>query len=74
MKYRFFYTILGFTQSYSGVLGDIEGFVQLIPGSYRSDKPVNITGVDEVHLKFDCFFGSIFNGIWEPILYSSASG
>ena len=32
-KIFFFYIILGFTQSHSGVLGDIEGFIQLIPGS-----------------------------------------
>ena len=37
-KSFFFYTILGFTQSHSGVLGDIEGFVQLILGSYKSSE------------------------------------
>ena len=31
-KRSFFYIILGFTQSHSGELGDIEEFVQLIPG------------------------------------------
>ena len=44
---KYFYpTILGFTQSHSGVLGDIEGSVQLIPGSYKSDKPDKITGIE----------------------------
>ena len=47
----FFYTILGFTQSRSYPLDDIDGFYQLIAGSYKSDKPINITGIDEIHLK-----------------------
>ena len=64
--------ILGFTQSRSCELGDIQGFVELIPGSYKSDKPINITGIDKVHLKCDCINGSIVNGIKEPILYSFA--
>ena len=66
----FFYTILGFTQSHQGPLNDIEGFYRLLPGSYKSDKPINITGIDKVHLKCDCIDGSIMNGIREPILYS----
>ena len=33
----FFYTILGFTQSHSFPLDDIDGFYQLIAGSYKSD-------------------------------------
>ena len=68
----FFYTILGFTQSRSYPLDDIDGFYQLIPGSYKSDKPINITGIDNVHLKCDCVDGSIVNGTREPILYSFA--
>ena len=32
----FFYTILGFTQSRSYPLDDIEGFYQLIPGLYKT--------------------------------------
>ena len=66
----FFYTILGFTQSHQGPLNDIEGFCQRIPGSYKSDKPINITGIDEVHLKCNVVDGSIVNGVREPILYS----
>ena len=68
----FFYTILGFTQSHSYPLDDIEGFYQLIAGSYKSDKPINITGIDKVHVKCDCIDGSIMNGVREPILYSFA--
>ena len=64
----FFYTILGFTQSRSYPLEDIDGFYQLVSGSYKSDKPINITGIDKVHLKCDCIQGSIVNGVREPIL------
>ena len=66
----FFYTILGFTQSHSYPLQDIEGFHQLIPGSYKSEKPIDIAGIDKVHLKCNVIDGSIVNGIREPILYS----
>ena len=68
----FFYTILGFTQSHSHPLDDIDGFYQLIAGCYKSDKPNNFTGIDKVHLKSDCIDGSIMNGTREPILYSFA--
>ena len=68
----FFHTILGFTRSHSYPLDDIEGFYQLIAGSYKSDKPINITGIDKTHLKCDCLQGSIVNGIREPIIYSFA--
>ena len=68
----FFFTILGFTQSHSYPLDDIDGFYHLIAGSYKSDKPINITGIDKIHLKCDCIQGSIVNGIREPILYSFA--
>ena len=66
----FFYTILGLIQSRSYPLDDIDGFYQLIPGSYKGDKPINITGIDKIHLKCDCIQGSIVNGIREPILHS----
>ena len=68
----FFYTILGFTQSRSYPLDDIDGFYQIIAGSYKSDRPINITGIDRIHLKCDCIQGSIVNGIRKPILYSFA--
>ena len=68
----FFYTILGFTQSHQGHFNDIEGFYQILPGSYKSDKPIDITGIDKVHLKADCIQGSIVNGVREPIVYSFA--
>ena len=68
----FFYTILGFTQSHQSSLNDIEGFYQFLPGAYKSDKPINIIGIDKVHLKCDCIDGSIVNGVRKPILYSFA--
>ena len=68
----FFYTILGYTQSRSYPLDDIDGFYQLIAGSYKSDKPINISGIDKIHLKCDCIQGSIVNGKREPFLYSFA--
>ena len=67
-----FYTILGFTRSRPYPLDDIDGFYQLIAGSYKSDRPINITGIDKIHLKCDFIQGSIVNGVREPILYSFA--
>ena len=68
----FFIGILGFTRARSYPLDDFDGFYQLIAGSYKSDRPINITGFDEIHLKCDCINGSIVNGIREPILYCFA--
>ena len=44
----------------------------MIAGSYKGDKPINITGIDKVHLKGDCIQGSIVNGVRESILFSFA--
>ena len=66
-KKSLFHTIMGFTQSHSGDLGDIKGFVQLIPGQNKSDKPIMFNGIDKIHLKCDCINGSIVNGIREPV-------
>ena len=68
----FFYTILGFRQSRSYPLDDIDSHYQIIAGLYKSDKPINITGIDKIHLKCDYIQGSIVNDIREPILYSFA--
>ena len=68
----FFYTILGFTRSRSYPLDDIKGFYELISGTYKSDRPINITGTDKIHLKCDCIQRSIVNGKREPILFSFA--
>ena len=50
----FFYTILDFTQSHSYPVDDIDGYYQLIAGSYEGDRPNNITGIDKFLLKCDC--------------------
>ena len=71
-KKSFFFTLLGFTQSHSYPLDEIDGFYQLIAGSYKRDRPINFTGLDKVHLKCDCVQGSIMKGTREPILFSSA--
>ena len=42
----------------------------MIARSYKGDRPINIIGVDKIHLKCDCINGSIVNGVREPILYS----
>ena len=68
----FFCTILGFAQSRSGPLVVIQGFIQIIRGIYKSEKPFNITGFDKIDLKSDCIDGSIANGVREHILYSFA--
>ena len=68
----FFYTILGFIQSRSYPLDDIDSHYQIIAGSHKSDRPINISGIDKVYLKCDCIQGSIVNGIREPILFSFA--
>ena len=67
-----FYTILGFTGSHSYPLDDIDGFYQLVSGSYKSHRPTNISGIDKSQLKCDSIQGSIVSGIQEPILYSFA--
>ena len=67
-----FSTILGSIQLHSGILGYIGRFNQLILGTYKSEKPINIAGVVKSHSKCDCNNGSIVNGIRESILFSVA--
>ena len=55
---------------HSGPFSDIDGFAHLVPGKYKSDKIINVTGIDKVHLKCDSIHGSIVNGIRGPILFS----
>ena len=66
----FFNTILGFTQSHFGPLGDIDGYIHLIQGTYKSDKPNKNTSIDKLHLKADCIDGSVVDVVREPIMYS----
>ena len=63
-----FFTTLVFIQLHSGTVGDIVGYIQLIPGTYKNEKPINNNGIDKTPLKYDCVFGRIVNGIREPLL------
>ena len=69
-KNTFFKTTLGFIQPRCGPFSDFEGFIQITQGTYKSNKPVTLTGVAKVHLKCDCNNGPIVNGAREQILYS----
>ena len=40
----------------------MDGFYQLIAGSYKSNRPINLSGVDRTHLKCDFNNGSFVNG------------
>ena len=40
------------------------------PGVYTSDKNLNLSTIDKIHLKCDVFDGSVVNGRREPILFS----
>ena len=71
-KKSFFYTNLGVIQSHLEELGDIDGFFQLTPGLYKSEKPSKITGTDKALLKCDCNKCSTLNGVRETILYCFA--
>ena len=53
-KRSFFCTILGFTQSYSRPLCALDGHIEIIPGTYKNDRPIIITSIDKVLLKCDC--------------------
>ena len=56
-KISLLFTIVGFTQSHSGPLNDPpKGYIQKTSGTYKSDKSINITGIDETHSKchFNC--------------------
>ena len=68
----FLNSILGFTRSHRYLLNDIDGFYQLIAGSYKSSGPIFITGIDKIHSKAYCINGSSVNCIREPILHSFA--
>ena len=56
----FFSTILGFTPGW-----DYKHYNQ-----YLSQKFVNLSSTNKIHLKCDCIDGSVVNGIREPMLFS----
>ena len=45
----------------------------MIPRTYNSDQPINVTGIGKVHLTCYCINGCIVNGEREPDFYSFAS-
>ena len=71
-KRCFFYTILGFIQLHSGVLGDIEGSVQLIPDRYKNERLINIKRIDNIHLCWDCIIVRFVYGVRQSALYNFA--
>ena len=56
----FFSTILGFTPGW-----DYKHYNQ-----YISQKIVNLSSTNKIHLKCDAIDGSVVNGVRQPILYS----
>ena len=56
----FFSTIFGFTPGW-----DYKHYNQ-----YLSQKFVNLSSTNEIHLKSDAIYGSVVNGIRQPTLYS----
>ena len=67
------YTVSSFTEPRSSPLNDPpEAYIKMIARIYKTDKPINVTGINKTHLKCDCSNGFIANGIREPILYSFA--
>ena len=42
----------------------------MIAGTYKSERLINIKGIDKVHINCNCVNGSIVNGTREPILFS----
>ena len=56
----FFSTFLGFTEGW-----DYKHYIQ-----YLSQKIVNLSSTNKIHLKCDAIDGSVVNGVRQPILYS----
>ena len=70
-KKSFFYTKLGFTQPNLNFGNNpLAVCIQKLAGTYEIEKSIDITKIDNIHLKRDCIDGSIVNGIGKPILYS----
>ena len=49
-----------------------KGHIQKLAGTNKIVKPINLTGIDKVHLKFDFINGSTVSGVSEPILFNFA--
>ena len=46
-----------------------EGYIQMMEGTWKREKPIIITGVDKLPIKHDCITESFVNGVRENILY-----
>ena len=63
----FFNTLLGFTPYWDYKPNN--AIHTDSPGEYTSDKVLNLSTKDEIHLKCDCITGSVINGVRQPVLY-----
>ena len=64
----FFHTLLGFTPCL-GYKPTNSNHVA-IPGVYTSGKILNLSTTNKIHLKCDVIYGSVVNGLRQPILHS----
>ena len=64
----FFHTFLGF-EPYWDYKPTTSNNIP-IPGVYISDKILNLSMINKIHLKCDCIDGSIQDGVRQPILFS----
>ena len=64
----FFHTLLGFTPywDYNPTSSNHVG----IQGVYTSDKILNLSTTNKIHMKCDCIDGTVLNGIRQSILFS----
>ena len=68
-KQSFFHTLLGFSPYWDYKPNNSNQV--LILGVYPSDKIIlNLNKIDKIHLKCDCFDGSIQDGVRQPILFT----
>ena len=64
----FFHTLLGFTPYWD--YKPTNSNRDVIPGVYTSNKILNLSSTNKIHLKCDCIDGSIQDGVRQPILFS----
>ena len=61
----FFHTLLGFEPYW-----DYKPNHRPLPGVFISDKILNLSTTNKIHLKCDCIDGSVQDGVRQPILFS----
>ena len=67
-KRSFFHTFLGFTPYWD--YKPTNSNRDAIPGVYTSNKILNLSRTNKIHLNCDCIDGSIQDGVRQPILFS----